>query len=223
MSIYLSTSLIPRTPYPNSRSADSTYEQGPNNASLAMGGADIVSFCPLLSDRSIYSIRRVGVLHCSLSVRLSLTVALRCYVFNFRNHVIKSLGVLEEMSETITTMVPIQVLADIDNSRNPMQLTKDRLERAATENQFMNGKIQAIDVSAFFAACPWRRIPCCVFGCNTADQAICAVVPEDARRGTGAEFPGAGGTSHGHFSADGGGHTRREDGGRRDGRAKRPR
>ncbi|TBU27738.1 transcription factor subunit Med10 of mediator complex-domain-containing protein [Dichomitus squalens] len=61
------------------------------------------------------------------------------------NHVIKSLGVLEEMSETITTMVPMQVLADIDNSRNPMQLTKDRLERAATENQFMNGKIQAIE------------------------------------------------------------------------------
>jgi len=44
-------------------------------------------------------------------------------------------------------MVPMQVLADIDNSRNPMQLSKDRLERAATENQFMNGKIAAITVS----------------------------------------------------------------------------
>ena len=44
-------------------------------------------------------------------------------------------------------MVPMQVLVDIDNSRNPMTLTKDRLERAATENQFMNGKIHAIDVS----------------------------------------------------------------------------
>ena len=28
-----------------------------------------------------------------------------------------------------------------------MQLTKERLERTATENQFMNGKIAAIDVS----------------------------------------------------------------------------
>jgi mediator of RNA polymerase II transcription subunit 10 len=43
-------------------------------------------------------------------------------------------------------MVPTQVLDDIDNSRNPMNLTKDGLERAATENQFMNGKIAAISV-----------------------------------------------------------------------------
>jgi mediator of RNA polymerase II transcription subunit 10 len=40
----------------------------------------------------------------------------------------------------------MQVLTDIDNGRNPMHLTKDRLERAATENQFMNGKIKAIEV-----------------------------------------------------------------------------
>ena len=40
----------------------------------------------------------------------------------------------------------MQILTDIDNGRNPMHLTKDRLERAATENQFMNGKIKAIEV-----------------------------------------------------------------------------
>ena len=57
------------------------------------------------------------------------------------------------MSQSINTMVPMQILADIDNSRNPMQLTRDRLERAATENQFMNAKIHAIDVSyASFSA-----------------------------------------------------------------------
>lgn len=50
------------------------------------------------------------------------------------------------MSQNVSTMIPMQVLAEIDNSRNPMQLTRDRLERAATENQFMNGKIQAIKV-----------------------------------------------------------------------------
>lgn len=43
-------------------------------------------------------------------------------------------------------MIPIEVLGEIDGSRNPMQLTRERLERAATENQFMNGKIQAIKV-----------------------------------------------------------------------------
>jgi mediator of RNA polymerase II transcription subunit 10 len=44
-------------------------------------------------------------------------------------------------------MIPMQVLLDIDSAKNPMLLTKDRLERAATENQFMNGKIAAIEVS----------------------------------------------------------------------------
>ncbi|KAI0706916.1 transcription factor subunit Med10 of mediator complex-domain-containing protein, partial [Cerioporus squamosus] len=61
------------------------------------------------------------------------------------NEVVNHLATLEGMSGSIDTMVPMQVLVDIDNSRNPMQLTKDRIERAATENQFMNGKIHAID------------------------------------------------------------------------------
>lgn len=64
-----------------------------------------------------------------------------------RNDVITHLATIDEMAQHISTMIPMQVLADIDNSRNPMQLTKDRLERAATENQFMNGKIAAITVS----------------------------------------------------------------------------
>ncbi len=51
------------------------------------------------------------------------------------------------MAQHISTMIPMQVLSDIDSARNPMQLTRERLERAATENQFMNGKIVAIDVS----------------------------------------------------------------------------
>lgn len=54
------------------------------------------------------------------------------------------------MSEHIQSMIPMQVLMDIDGAKNPMQLTKDRLERAATENQFMNGKITAIDVGASY-------------------------------------------------------------------------
>ncbi len=62
------------------------------------------------------------------------------------NDVVSHLGTIDEMAQHIPTMIPMQVLADIDNSRNPMQLTKDRLERAATENQFMNGKIAAIQV-----------------------------------------------------------------------------
>ncbi|KAI0643592.1 transcription factor subunit Med10 of mediator complex-domain-containing protein [Trametes meyenii] len=61
------------------------------------------------------------------------------------NDVINHLATLDDMSQAIDTMIPMQVLVDIDNSRNPMLLTKERLERAATENQFMNGKIQTIE------------------------------------------------------------------------------
>ncbi|KAJ3777189.1 hypothetical protein FB446DRAFT_769229 [Lentinula raphanica] len=46
-------------------------------------------------------------------------------------------------------MIPFQILSDIDNARNPMGLTRERLERAATENQFMNGKIEGVRVSSF--------------------------------------------------------------------------
>jgi mediator of RNA polymerase II transcription subunit 10 len=60
--------------------------------------------------------------------------------------VVGYLGGLDNMASHLTTRVPMQILTDIDNGRNPMHLTKDRLERAATENQFMNGKIKAIEV-----------------------------------------------------------------------------
>ena len=65
------------------------------------------------------------------------------------NEVVHHLTTIDDMAQNIRTMIPFQVLQDIDNSRNPMQLTKERLERAATENQFMNGKLAAIDVGCF--------------------------------------------------------------------------
>ncbi|PCH41658.1 hypothetical protein WOLCODRAFT_70885 [Wolfiporia cocos MD-104 SS10] len=61
------------------------------------------------------------------------------------NEVISHLATIDDMSQHVHTMIPMQVLADIDNARNPLQITKERVERAATENQFMNGKIHAID------------------------------------------------------------------------------
>jgi mediator of RNA polymerase II transcription subunit 10 len=63
-----------------------------------------------------------------------------------RNEVVGYLAGLDDRAPRHTTRVPMQILTDIDNGRNPMHLTKDRLERAATENQFMNGKIKAIEV-----------------------------------------------------------------------------
>lgn len=70
---------------------------------------------------------------------------LRCSLYS--NEVVNHLATLDEMAQHMNIMVPMQVLADIDNSRNPMNVTRDRIERAATENQFMNGKIAAIEVS----------------------------------------------------------------------------
>lgn len=70
-----------------------------------------------------------------------------------RNQVVDHLATLDHSSQSIQTMIPMQVLLDIDNAKNPMLLTKDRLERAATENQFMNGKITAIEVSLHSVVC----------------------------------------------------------------------
>ncbi|KAK0194537.1 transcription factor subunit Med10 of mediator complex-domain-containing protein [Armillaria mellea] len=61
------------------------------------------------------------------------------------NEVINHLATIDDMAMETPTRIPLQVLADIDNARNPMQLTRERLERTATENQFMNGKIAAVD------------------------------------------------------------------------------
>ncbi|KAH7924846.1 hypothetical protein BV22DRAFT_1090228 [Leucogyrophana mollusca] len=61
------------------------------------------------------------------------------------NEIIHHLSTIDDMSQTTPSMIPFQVLADIDGARNPMHLTRERLERAAAENQFMNGKIAAIN------------------------------------------------------------------------------
>ncbi|KAF5333431.1 hypothetical protein D9611_002340 [Ephemerocybe angulata] len=60
------------------------------------------------------------------------------------NDVVTHLSTIDDMSQHVRTMIPMQILTDIDNARNPMQITKERIERAATENQFMNGKIAAL-------------------------------------------------------------------------------
>jgi Transcription factor subunit Med10 of Mediator complex len=94
--------------------------------------------------------------------------------------VVKYLAGLDDMTPHLTTHIPMQILTDIDNGRNPMHLTKDRLERAATENQFMNGKIQAIEVSSGL------DVGWCL------DEII--ELPESVRRGTSTDIPGSRGS-----------------------------
>ena len=86
--------------------------------------------------------KQVGLRVCVSSAPSVLTHLGPC----ISNEVVNHLATIDDMAQHIRTMIPIQVLADIDGSRNPMQLTRERLERAATENQFMNGKIAAIEV-----------------------------------------------------------------------------
>jgi hypothetical protein len=63
------------------------------------------------------------------------------------NQVVQPLTNIDDLAQHCQTLIPMQVLIEIDNGQNPMLLTRDRLERAATENQFMNAKIAALDVS----------------------------------------------------------------------------
>ncbi|KAF8306235.1 hypothetical protein DL93DRAFT_2172174 [Clavulina sp. PMI_390] len=60
------------------------------------------------------------------------------------NEIISQLGYLEALRNVLEHKVPIQVLRDIDAVANPNLLTKERIERAAAENQRMVGKMQAI-------------------------------------------------------------------------------
>ena len=79
-----------------------------------------------------------------------------------RNEVISHLAAIDNMAQHVPTMIPIEVLKKIDDAENPMKLTRDRLERAATENQFMNGKIQAIKVRVKSPPCMKREFKCVV-------------------------------------------------------------
>lgn len=78
--------------------------------------------------------------------RVSYDVTKQTELSRHRNEVVHHLSMIDDMAAHIPTMIPIQIMSDIDNGRNPTHLTKDGLERAATENQFMNGKINAIEV-----------------------------------------------------------------------------
>jgi mediator of RNA polymerase II transcription subunit 10 len=102
----------------------------------------------------------------------------------FRNQVVDHLAALDHNSQKIHTLIPTDVLEDIDNARNPMLLTKERLERAATENQFMNGKIGAIEVSS--ALSPDASSPAYI------PTTVLQNIPQ---RGTRSKFPGARATS----------------------------
>lgn len=117
-------------------------------------------------EREKGGVKQVGARVCVVDSCL-LRASFLIFSFN-RNDVVNHLARVDDMSQHVTTTIPMQILTDIDNARNPMQLTKERIERAATENQFMNGKISALTVNEPVRL-SWREMNCSV-----------AVVPQDA-------------------------------------------
>ncbi|KAI0029680.1 transcription factor subunit Med10 of mediator complex-domain-containing protein, partial [Vararia minispora EC-137] len=61
------------------------------------------------------------------------------------DEVLQHLASIDTIAPLLKTTIPLQVIGDVDQSRNPANLVRDAIERAATENQFMNGKIRAIE------------------------------------------------------------------------------
>ena len=59
---------------------------------------------------------------------------------------VRHLATLDLMSPELHTPVPLAVLESIDNARNPAAFTRETVERAATENQFLHGKMRAVEV-----------------------------------------------------------------------------
>jgi mediator of RNA polymerase II transcription subunit 10 len=63
------------------------------------------------------------------------------------NDVVRALAAVDKMSDEFgRVMVPLDVLREVDAGQNPGRVSAARLERAVGENQFMNGKISAVQV-----------------------------------------------------------------------------
>jgi len=58
--------------------------------------------------------------------------------------IISQLGDLDALRNVLDQRIPLDVLRDIDSLSNPLLITKERIERAAAENQRMSGRLNAI-------------------------------------------------------------------------------
>ncbi|KAH9040581.1 hypothetical protein EDB84DRAFT_1587526 [Lactarius hengduanensis] len=61
------------------------------------------------------------------------------------NEVVRYLAGLDDMASHHTTRVPMQILTDIDNGRNPMHLTKDRLGKGRLPRTTIESYRQLLD------------------------------------------------------------------------------
>jgi hypothetical protein len=111
---------------------------------------------------------------------------------------------IDQLAMHTKQLIPMQVLTDIDHAKNPTNLTKDRIERAATENQFMNGKIRALQVRVLLLSGDTTLIWVQSYH-ETLEEALLANFPEIAAERDAskvAEKPAINGDSHQSNGAD---------------------
>ncbi|KDN40546.1 hypothetical protein RSAG8_08018, partial [Rhizoctonia solani AG-8 WAC10335] len=61
------------------------------------------------------------------------------------DQLVEHLGELEKLSSKLDMNVPLEVFADIDQNKNPNNITKNRIDDTAAENQWINGRLHAIE------------------------------------------------------------------------------
>ncbi|CAO3627735.1 unnamed protein product [Mucor hiemalis] len=60
------------------------------------------------------------------------------------NDIIEHYKEIDHLKDGINSFIPEEVINFVEQGRNPDKFTQDFVERAATENQFTNGKIKAV-------------------------------------------------------------------------------
>ncbi|GAA5805527.1 hypothetical protein HPULCUR_011044 [Helicostylum pulchrum] len=63
------------------------------------------------------------------------------------NSVIEHYQKIDKLKDGIESFIPEEVINFVEHGKNPDIFTQGFVERAATENQFTNGKIKAVNVS----------------------------------------------------------------------------
>ncbi|ELU36081.1 Med10 domain-containing protein [Rhizoctonia solani AG-1 IA] len=76
---------------------------------------------------------------------------------------VEHLGELEKLSSKLDMNVPLDVFRDIDQNKNPNNITKNLIDDTAAENQWINGRLHAIEVSFIAPSPTWINdlsLPC---------------------------------------------------------------
>ncbi|KAI8344407.1 transcription factor subunit Med10 of mediator complex-domain-containing protein [Chlamydoabsidia padenii] len=91
-------------------------------------------------------------LHELLQVLFDLTVMVHDFqpngnqfVWNKINSVLEHYKQIDELKSGLTSYIPEEVINYVENGQNPDLFTQAFISRTATENQFTNGKIKAVD------------------------------------------------------------------------------